>query len=78
MPNVIAELLVRGLCLELGLSGVKARRVLHHSRRRLCHSRELVEACQLIRTVRSRTFAADLGVLAVVLCSAAVRHTTFL
>ena len=78
VPNIVTQLLVGGLCLELGLSGVKARRVLHHSRHGARYGRELVEACQLIRTVRRRTFATDLGVLAVVLCSEAVRHTTFL
>ena len=78
MPDVVAEFAVGGLGLELRLSGVEARRVLHDGSHSAAHTRELVEASQLGSGVRSRTFAADLGVLAVGVGLVHVGHAGFL
>ena len=78
MPYVVTQFLVGGLCLELGLSGVKARRVLHHSCHGARYGSELIEACQLIRTVRRLALSAYLREPTVTLIPVTIRHTTFL
>ena len=83
VPDVVAEFLVRRLCGELGLRGLQTRRVVHNGCNGLRYGSELIKSCQLIRAVRSSTFATNLRVTAVYHLLAgvrpeAIRHTTFL
>ena len=65
MPNIVTQLLVGGLSRKLGHCNVQEVRGLHHVSGGAGDGCELVEACELGCGVRSGTFAADLGVLAV-------------
>ena len=65
VPDVGTELAVGGLGLELGHGHIQEVRGLHHVSGGAGDGCELVEACELGCSVRSGTFAADLGVLTV-------------
>ena len=65
MPDVVTQLLVRGLCRELGHGYIQEVRRLHHVSGGAGDGCELVEACELGCGVRSGTFATNLRVLAV-------------
>ena len=78
VPDVVTQFLVRGLCCKLSHCNVQEVRSLHHISGGAGDGCELVEACELGCGVRSGTFAADLGVLAVGVGLVHVRHAGFL